>query len=80
MIERLKKLVISVCVLAILSGCATGLSAGPVDDEHVLIDVEEQPRARNTLITIGAILLLGVVIANEIEDNVEGAVRDAARP
>lgn len=80
MTEILRKLTLSLCVLVMLSGCATGLSAGPGDDEHLLVDVEEQPRTRNVVITIGAILLLGAVIANEVEDNVEDAVRDAARP
>jgi len=80
MLEILQKVTAGLCVLATLSGCAAGPTVGPGDDEHVLIDVEDQPRSRNVVITIGAILLLGAVIANEVADNVDDAVRDAARP
>ena len=80
MIEILKKLTISLFVLGNLSGCATVQPSGAHNEEYVDIDAETATRKRNTLLTIGGILLLGAIIANEAENNVEGAVRDAARP
>ncbi len=71
MIEMLKKFTIGLCALAMLSGCATLPSGDPAEDES---------RTRNTILMISGILILGAVIANEIDDNVEDAIRDAARP
>ena len=78
MIEILKRLTISLCVLATLSGCATVQTAGPDNEEQVA--TEAGSRTKNTLLTIGGILLLGVIIANEAEDAATDAARDASRP
>ncbi len=82
MIEVLKKLTAGVCALVMLSGCATLRSDHPADDEHLLIggSGNNESRTRNTILVISGILILGAVIANEIDDNVDDAIRDAARP
>ena len=79
-IEKSKKLLIAVCLLATLSGCVAGPAASPRDDEQVPIDVNERAGARNIVITIGSILVLGAIIANEAGNNVEDALRDVGRP
>ena len=77
MTQLLKKIAISVLVMATMTGCAT--APGPVWAEQP-VDTETTSPTKKTLITIGGILLLGVILANVAEDNVEDAVRDAAGP
>ena len=78
MMQVLKKFPISLCVQTTLSGCATVQTAGPDSEEQV--ETDARSRTKNTLLTIGGILFLGAIIANEAEDGAKDAVRDAARP
>lgn len=78
MMQVMKQLTTSIFVLTTLAGCATAPSAGPDNDEKVVI--ESKSRTMNTILTIGGILLLGAIIANEVEDGAEDAVRNATRP
>ncbi len=91
MIERIARFTTSLFVLSVLAGCAAGRSEEPRDAEFLLIDgsgeaqqspsdIEDKRSARKTILTIGGILLLGAILANEIEENVEDAIEDAVRP
>lgn len=74
----LKKTTISLCIITMLSGCATVPSPDPVKDPP--IETNRESRMKRTLLVIGGILLVGAVIANEIEDNTKDAIKDAASP
>ena len=74
MMQMMKQITISLCVVATLAGCATVQPAGPDNDEQV--EVETSSRTKNTILAIGGVLLLGAIIANEGADG----ARDAARP
>lgn len=74
MMQVMKQITISLCVLTTLTGCATIHSAGHNNEEQV--ETETKSRTKNTILAIGGVLLLGAIIANEAED----AVRDATRP
>ena len=76
--QVMKKITVSMCVLSTLAGCATVQPAGPDNEEQ--LEVEAKSRMKNTLLTIGGILILGAIVANEAEDGAKDAVRDAARP
>lgn len=78
MMQIMKQLTISIFVLTTLAGCATAPSAGPDKDEQAVI--EPKSRTKNTILAIGGILLLGAIIANEVEDSAKDAVKDATRP
>ena len=78
MMQVMKQTTISLCVLLILTGCATVQSAAPDNDERV--ETETSSRTKKTLLAIGGALILGAVIVNEAEDGAEEAVKDAARP
>lgn len=91
MTGRLTRFMTIIVILGALTGCAGVqtdslreeeflLIEGSGDEDHRLIDAEDKQGKRNTVLTIGAILILGAIIANEVEDNVEDAVRDAASP
>ncbi|MDJ0794104.1 MAG: hypothetical protein QNI98_07650 [Woeseiaceae bacterium] len=78
-------------ILGVLTGCAAVqpdslhedeflLVDGSADEDHPQIEEKEKRGKRNMVLTIGAILVLGAIIANEVEDNVEDAVRGAASP
>ena len=84
MLQGFTRVTVGLIVLGLLSGCA---SVPPVVvDEEAPMAFDDEPekntgnRTRNTLLTIGGILVLGAILANEIEDNTRDAVRDAARP
>lgn len=78
MMQVIKQITISLCVLTTLTGCATVPTAGPDNEEQM--ETEARSRTKNTLLTIGGILLLGAIIANEAEDGAKDAARDATRP
>ena len=78
MMQVMKQLTIGIFVLTTLGGCATVPSAGTDKDEQAV--VESKSRTKNTILTIGGILLLGAIIANEAQDSARDAVRDATRP
>lgn len=78
MMQIMKQLTISIFVLTTLAGCATVPSAGTDKDEQAV--VVPKSHTKNTILTIGGILLLGAIIANEAENNVRDAVKDANRP
>ena len=78
MMQVMKQLTMTIFVSTTLAGCATVPSAGPDDSENVVN--ESKSRTMNTILTIGGILLLGAIIANEAEDGAKDAVRDATRP
>ena len=80
MMQVMKRITVGVCALATLAGCANVQSAGPGNEEQVVVEADSKSRTNKTLLTIGGILLLGAIIANEAGDNVEDAVRDAVRP
>ena len=77
MTQLIKKIAVGVIMLATMTGCAT--VPDPAWDDQPA-DTETASRTKKTLITIGGILLLGVILANTAEDNVEDAVRDATGP
>lgn len=78
MMQIMKQLTLSIFVLTTLAGCATVPSAGTDKDEQAVI--ESKSRTKNTILTIGGILLLGAIVANEAEDSAKDAARDATRP
>jgi len=78
MMQMIKKATISLCVVATFAGCATVPAPGSADDGQV--EIEASSHRKNTLLTIGGILLLGAIIANEGADGARDAARDAARP
>lgn len=80
MINLLKKLTVSLCVLATMSGCASMQYGGTGTGAHLEEETRANSRTRNVILTIGGILLVGAILANEAGDNVKDAVRDAARP
>ena len=77
MTQLIKKTAVCLLVLATMAGCAT-VPDSVRDDEPV--DTQTTSRATKTLITIGGILLLAAIVVNEAEDNVDDAIRNAARP
>ena len=76
--QVIKKIAMSMYVLTTLAGCASVQSAGLGNEEQV--EIEAKSRTKNTILTIGGILLLGAIIANEAEDGAKDAARDATRP
>ncbi len=91
MTGRLMRFMTSIVILGVLGGCAAVqpdslreeeylLVDSSGDEDHLLIEEKEKRGKRNTVLTIGAILILGAIIANEVEDNVDDAIRDAASP
>lgn len=78
MIRMMKKIIVSLCVMATLTGCAAVPPTDPNNDP--LVETATSSRTKNTLIVFGGILLLGAVISNEARDGATDAVRDAARP
>ena len=77
MTQLIKKIAVTFLVLATMAGCAT--VPDPVRDDKP-VDTETSSRAIKTLLAVGGLLLLGTVMANEIEDNVDDGIRNAARP
>ena len=91
MTGRLTRFMTSIAILGVLTGCAAVqpdslreeeflLVDSSGEEDHLLIEENDKRGMRNTVLTIGAVLILGAIIANEIEDNVEEAVRGAASP
>lgn len=75
--QGMKQITVVVYALTTLAGCAT---VHPVDPSHEeQTEIEAKSRTRNTLLTIGGILLLGAIIVSEAEDGAKDAVRDATR-
>ena len=77
MTQAIKKTAVSLVVLALMAGCAT--VPDPVRDDKP-VDTETSSRATKTIVTIGGLLLLGAIIANEVENDVDKAIKNAARP
>ncbi len=77
MTKLIKKIAMSLFVLATMAGCAT--VPDPVRDDKP-VDTETSSRATTTILTIGGIVLLVAILANEVENGVDDAIRDAARP
>ena len=69
------QLAVGLILLTTLAGCAAVPSHGP--DNEGQVEIGSESRTRNVLLTIGGVLLLGAIIANEANDNVRDAVRDA---
>lgn len=76
MMERIKKIGISLFVLATLAGCAT--VPEPVAEENSE-DTQKSSGTTKTLLTIGGVLVLGAILIDAVDDNVEDAVRGATR-
>lgn len=72
MMKILKQFTIISCVLATMTGCAAVPSAAPNNDERS--EAGTSSRLKNTLLAIGGVLIVGAIIANEAENNVEDAV------
>jgi len=75
--QAVKQITVVVYLLTTLAGCATVHPAAPGQGGQAAI--EDKSRSRNTLLTIGGILLLAAIIVSEAEDGARDAVRDAGR-
>lgn len=70
-----KQLAVGLILLTTLAGCAAVPSIGP--DNEVQAEIGSTSRTKNVLLTIGGVLLVGAIIANEAGDNVRDGIRDA---
>lgn len=62
--------------MVMLTACASVPTQGTGNDAPA--ENTKPTQIGNTLLVIGGLVLLGAVIANEVDDNIEDAVRDGA--
>lgn len=70
-----KQLAVGLILLTTLAGCAAVPPTGP--DNEGQAEIGSTSRTKNVLLTIGGVLLVGAIIANEAGDNVRDGIRDA---
>lgn len=76
--NTLKPLLLTLCGLSLLSGCATTQPPFVIDAPNT--EQKSEKRMGRTLLTLGGLLLVGAIVANEARDGAQDAIRGANLP